>query len=151
MKTMTKNTLRLLMFTVLGILMFNILSFIAIAQDVSTNLPPAAGSGTVAPLEIFAKLKGLEFLLIPLVTVLIQAARRYIPQIPDAIWPWVGPFIGAILDYAATKAGLWTGNLAVGAMLGGLATWFHQLDKNSVNVLGRMLPPASAPPTPPST
>jgi hypothetical protein len=143
MNTTTKNILRLAACFLLGIFMLNLMSLIAIAQ-VATNAPPTGDAGP--SLEIFKTLKPIEFLLIPLVTVLIQAARKFIPKIPSAVWPWAGPFIGAILDYVATKAGLWTGNVAVGAMLGGLATWLHQLDKNSVNVLGKLLPPASSPP-----
>lgn len=128
----------MLLTIIVGFIAFDMLSAVAIAQDIATNTPPDAGN--VPALDIFKQLKPVEFLLIPLVTVVIQGARKFIPQIPDAVWPWVAPFIGAILDYTASKAGLWTGNAAVGAMLGGLGTWFHQLDKNSVNVLEKIMP-----------
>lgn len=135
-----KNVLRFTLLVLLGLMVLDLACMMAIAQEVTNTPPVPVPDGPT--LDIFKQLKPLEFLLIPAVTVLIQAARKFIPQIPDALWPWVAPFVGALLDYLASKAGLWTGNVAIGMMLGGLGTWFHQLDKNSVNVLAKLLPPA---------
>lgn len=128
----------LILLCLLGLCMTTLV--LAQTNDPGTNAPPSNGV-----LPIFQQLKPIEFLLIPAVTILIQALRKFIPAIPDKIWPWVAPLIGAILDFVASKAGWWTGNVAVGAMLGGLGTWFHQLDKNSVNLLEKIMPPAPKP------
>jgi hypothetical protein len=141
MKTTTKTLLRWTLLILMGICAINLIELTIFAQDAATNAP-TAGSGD-GMLPIFQKLKAVEFLLIPAVTVLIQLLRKFIPQIPASVWPWAAPFIGAILDYAASKAGLWTGNVVVGAMFGGLATWFHQLDKQSVNLLAKITPTSS--------
>jgi hypothetical protein len=152
MKISTKQVVRWFLLTLVIVLMFD-LAWSALAQtNVSgsgTNAPPNTGSGG-GVLSIFSQLSGWEFLLIPFCTVLIQAVRKFVPQIPSNVWPWVAPFIGAILDYLGSKVGIWTGNVAVGAMFGGLATWFQQLDKQSVGFLDRILPPASSQPPSPS-
>lgn len=90
-----------------------------------TNAVPAPTPARVT--HFFQAVKPAEFLLIPTVIVLIMLIKKWIPKIPGAAWPYLAPFIGALLDYAATNFGLWSGNAGVGAMFGGLAVWFHQL------------------------
>jgi hypothetical protein len=148
MKTSMKNTVRLVLLALVAIFVWDLTCAIAFAQAVATNEVVVPGADSGQPLAIFTQLKPIEFLLIPAVTVLIQLLRKFIPKIPASWWPIVAPFIGATLDYAASKAGLWTGNVAIGAMLGGLGTWFHQLDKNTVDVLSNLLPSSSPPADP---
>lgn len=105
--------------------------------------------------DIFSVLKPLQFLMIPLVTVVIQLARKWVPMIPDTYWPFISPFLGATIDYIAGAAGLWTGNAAVGALFGGLGVWFHQLQKQAGDPLSKLIPdnkpvvPDSGPAMPP--
>jgi hypothetical protein len=119
-----------------------------------TNLLPGLPGQPSIPAPASALLKQLQpvqFLLVPATTVLITVFRRFIPKIPSQAWPFVAPFIGATLDYAAGKAGLWTGNAAVGAMLGGLGTWFHQLDKQTLGLTDKIAGVAPKPTTPVAT
>lgn len=119
------------------------------SNDVLVTVATNGGGATLEQVaknpqaDIFQILKPLQFLLIPLVTVLIQLARKFIPMIPDTYWPFVAPFLGATLDYIAGQTGLWTGNAAVGAMLGGLGTWFHQFQKQAGDPLGKLIPDAA--------
>jgi hypothetical protein len=148
MKTNTKQLLRGLFLALIYVFVLDLAWTVMAQTNASgTNAPPDTGSGT---LPIFNTLKPLEFLLIPAVTVLIQLVRKFVPQIPDNAWPWVAPFIGAILDYVGSKAGIWTGNVAVGAMLGGLGTWFHQINRTVGDPLGNILPPANSKTPPPA-
>lgn len=76
--------------------------------------------------DIFSKLSAWQFLLVPTVMALVQALKTWVPLIPSRFLPWVAPFIGAALDYAASKAGFWTSDPAIGALIGGAAVWAHQ-------------------------
>lgn len=65
-------------------------------------------------------------MLLPLTLVLVAAIKKWVALVPDRWLPWAAPIIGGLLDMAAQKFGLWTGNSAVGLAIGGLATWAHQ-------------------------
>ena len=67
-----------------------------------------------------------QALLVPVCLVLTNLVKKYVAFIPDNALPFVAPVLGGLLDMAATKFGLWSGNVAVGATMGALATWFHQ-------------------------
>lgn len=98
------------------------------AVEAGTNAPGIIGdpNATAPGVSLPKVLQPLQFLIIPLVTVIIMGVKKLVPKIPPVAWPFVAPFIGALLDYAAAKAGWVTGSPVVGAMLGGLGTWFHQ-------------------------
>jgi len=83
-----------------------------------------------------------KFLLVPIVTILIQAVRKWIPKIPPNYFPWIAPIIGGLLDYGASKAGIWTGSGEIGLMCGGLATWFHQTGRQTAELIS---PPEPTP------
>lgn len=86
---------------------------------------------------LFSKFSYWQFLLIPIITALISGLRQLVPKIPSAMLPWLAPFIGAILDWAAMKSGIWTGgNVAIGLLLGTSATWFHQIGKQTMSNQG---------------
>lgn len=76
--------------------------------------------------DFFLGLSAWQFLLAPVVGILMQGVKNGLKMISPKFIPWLGPLVGAVLDYAAAKAGFWTGNGSVGAMMGGLATWAHQ-------------------------
>lgn len=130
MKTLTR-------LTILSLLTLLIMLVASVCHAQDTNSVPVTPPAVTHFFEI---IKPFEFLLIPIVTVFIQLVRKFVPQIPSGVWPYAAPFIGALLDWLATKMGLWSGNPMIGAMLGGLATWFHQADKQGPDVLSKMLP-----------
>lgn len=72
------------------------------------------------------KLDVWKFLIAPVTLIAVAALKKWVAMIPDKWLPWTAPLIGAVLDQLAAKFGLWTGDLAAGAALGGLATWAHQ-------------------------
>ncbi len=93
----------------------------------------AFGQGTNAPTGIdatiasgVAKFSYWQTMLLPITLVIVMAVKKWVSFIPDKALPWVAPVIGGLLDMAAEKFGLWTGNPAIGAAMGGLATWAHQ-------------------------
>ena len=103
----------------------------SVIAQTTTNIPPAdnpvvdANDQTIR--AFLTKYSLVKLLIVPFVTILVMAVRRWIGYIPDQVWPWATPIIGALLDYAGSKAGFWTDNVTVGAAMGGLATWFHQI------------------------
>ena len=66
--------------------------------------------------------------------------KTWVPKIPANFFPWISPILGGLLDYAATQAGLWTGSGEVGLMMGGLATWFHQTGRQTIELLDSSAP-----------
>lgn len=96
------------------------LCWCAMAQD--TNAVPGATGGGLS-----AKLGQFQWVLIPLTTTVIGGLKKFISMIPSQLWPWVSPFLGAGLDWIGSKAGIWSGDPTVGALMGGAGTWFHQL------------------------
>ncbi len=106
-----------------------------LTNSVPVQVPPDSVSA------FFTKMAPLQFVLVPIVTVSISVVRKYTTKIPEAVWPYASPFIGAGLDWLGTNFGLWSGNVAAGAMLGGLSTWFHQIDKHGPDLLSNLLPP----------
>lgn len=120
MKTKTIVTVMLLMFCA-----------VSIFAQLATNVPPADSPVVESSDEtiraFLTKYSALKLFIVPVVTVLVMGLRKVITFIPDQIWPIVTPFIGVGLDYLASKTGLWTSSAEAGALMGGLATWFHQL------------------------
>lgn len=108
---------------------------VSIMAQLATNVPGGVpgeqlvtdGATDEKVKAFLTKYTWLKIFLVPLVTVIVMAAKQIISKIPIQVWPWVTPFIGVGLDYLGEKAGLWTGSMVAGAAMGGLATWFHQL------------------------
>lgn len=104
---------------------------VSVLAQLATNVPPADApvieSSDEAIRAFLTKYSALKLFIVPIVTVLVMGLRRVISFIPDQVWPIVTPFIGVGLDYLASKTGLWTSSAEAGALMGGLATWFHQL------------------------
>ncbi len=103
---------------------------LAVAQ-VTTNVPPADNpvveSSDEAIRSFLTKYSVVKLFMIPIVMLAIQGFRKAVTFVPDQMWPYITPFIGVGLDYAAAKAGFWTNSAEAGAIVGGLATWFHQV------------------------
>ncbi len=92
-------------------------------NDPSTNAVHDVDTKITAAVAQFSYWQGM---LLPITLVLVAAIKKWVTFIPDKALPWVAPVIGGLLDMAAEKFGLWTGNPAIGAAMGGLATWAHQ-------------------------
>lgn len=112
---------------VIGLLLFATALF-TYAQAPETPVPTARDEAIKG---WFSQFSGWQMFLIPTVTVLIMGFRKFVGIIPDQLWPWISPFIGAALDWAASMAGFWTSNGQVGLLMGGLAVWFSQLGKQT--------------------
>ena len=99
-----------------------------------------------------------KLMIVPVAATIIQGLKVWIPKIPGGVWPILAPVVGMLIDFLASKVGLWTGNVMVGLMFGGLATWFYQLDKSTVGVMAGTNPPEAqsaqeaqkTPPPPPA-
>lgn len=111
----------------LAILAFCFVAFAALAQVTSTNLQPELTGADKTIADTVAKFSYWQGMLLPITMVLVYAVKKWVAFIPDKFLPWTAPIIGGLLDMAAQKFGLWTGNPAVGAAMGGLATWAHQV------------------------
>lgn len=85
--------------------------------------------------DTLGKYSLVKLFIVPAVTVLVMAARKWIGLIPDQLWPWLAPFIGVGLDYLASKLGFWTGSTEAGLAMGGLAVWFSQIGKQTTEAL----------------
>lgn len=114
--------------TLLFAAVLSAVAVVAFAQPDITNSVPA---DTMAPVDhtirdAIAKFSYWQFLLVPLALILTMGVKKWVTFIPDKVLPWVAPVLGAALDQIAAKAGFWTSNPAVGATMGGLATWAHQ-------------------------
>lgn len=110
--------------TTLLLLGLAVLAFNALAQ---TEPPaPTPGFDDKATAWFAAHFSYWQTLLVPICLVLTTLVKKYVAFILDNLLPFVAPILGGLLDMAATKFGLWTGNGAVGATMGALATWFHQ-------------------------
>lgn len=72
-----------------------------------------------------------ELLITPLTLILLSALRQVVPRIPGPVVVILAPAIGAGLDLLGSYSGAWESSGAAGAALGGLATWFHQLGKQT--------------------
>jgi hypothetical protein len=99
-------------------------------NDISTNLPSLIPGDVSGKIVAFRKLiSPWEFVLVPLVTGVVQALKNLIPKIPATVWPWVAPALGALFDWLAIEAGWWTGNPLVGTVLGSTGTWLYTIAK----------------------
>ncbi len=96
----------------------------AFGQDPTTNSVPTFDEK--ATKFVTLNFSYWQVLLVPICLVLTTLVKKYVALIPDNMLPFVAPILGGLLDMAATKFGLWSGNAAVGATMGALATWFHQ-------------------------
>lgn len=85
--------------------------------------------------DVLGKYSMVKIFIVPAVTVLVMALRKWVGLIPDQAWPWLAPFIGVGLDFLASKFGFWTGSVEAGAAMGGLAVWFSQLGKQTREAL----------------
>lgn len=114
--------LRRPLFTVfLVAIVFDLLLLVAFAQTA-----PAGPIDDAAATAWFARFSKWQLFLVPLVTVVVAAFKKAFTAIPSQAWPWLAPFVGVGLDYVGSKFGLWSGNAAAGAILGGLSTWFYE-------------------------
>lgn len=113
----------------LAIVAFCFVAFAVFAQVTITNLQPELTGADKAIADTVAKFSYWQGMLLPITMVLVAAIKKWVAFIPDKFLPWTAPIIGGLLDMTAQKFGLWTGNPAVGAAMGGLATWFHQAFK----------------------
>ncbi len=113
----------------LGALAFLIAcAFTALAQ---TNAP--AGS---AASSAMTGTGWLQLLITPATLVAAYGLRKLVPKIHREALPFIVPFLGAAISAATSQLGVWQSQgIAVdsvaGAALGGLATWVHQLGKQS--------------------
>lgn len=117
-----------------AVLAFLLMPVIAIAQSIAvTNFFPGAADEKVR--DVLGKYSLVKALLVPGTLVLVMAVRKWIGLIPDQLWPWITPFIGAGLDWVGTRVGFWTGSPEAGLAAGGLAVWFSQLGKQTREAL----------------
>lgn len=85
-----------------------------VAQE-AVPLPP--GDTLSAPTPVDAV--GLVTSLIPLLTpVLVAVVKVLVPRIPRPLLPWLTPLFGAAIEWLGHVAGLTSGNLLVGALVG---------------------------------
>jgi len=138
---MKRTTFLAFLFTVLGI------SFVwAQTNVVGTNTPPAGTGGVPA---FTALPQWLQLLITPLTFALVALVKKYLPRISAAWLPLAAAVVGAVVNSLSDLIGLWgtqglTDSALLGAALGALATWLHQLGKQS-----GVIPPT--PPTPPAS
>lgn len=104
---------------------------------------PAGPIDDAAAQAFFAKFSKWQLFLVPLVTTIVWGVKKLIPAIPPQVLPIVAPFVGVALDYVGSKFGFWSGNVAAGAVLGGLGTWFNEFQSQ-----GRELVAPTDKPTP---
>lgn len=128
---MKRKTLIVVLLTTLG-------AGFALAQ---TNTPPVVSGGLPSLSMIPA---WLQVLITPITFGLIALAKNYLPKLPSFWLPIAAAFLGALVNSLSDLIGLWgTQGLAnsalAGAALGALATWLHQIGKQSGII----------PPTPP--
>lgn len=111
---------------------FVIALFVCFGLYAQTNGVPTTGSlPSLASLPTW-----LQGLVVPATLVIASLLKKYVPRIPANALPFIVPFIGAGVDILLDLVGLWgnqgLANSAIaGAALGGLATWLHQMGKQS--------------------
>jgi len=135
---MKRTTFLAILFTILGV------GYVwAQTNAPGTNAPPATGGG-LPSLSMIPQ--WLQVLITPLTLVLVALVKKYVPRVPDTWLPLAAAVVGALVNSASDLIGLWgsqglVNSALAGAALGGLATWLHQLGKQS-----GVIPPT--PPTP---
>jgi len=112
-------------------LLLLVLPLFLLAQTTNGFVPSPTDEKIRDALGKYSLVKGL---MVPLITVIIMALRKWIGLIPDQLWPWLSPFIGWGLDAAAAGLGFWTGSMEAGLAMGGLSVWFHQLGRQTKEV-----------------
>lgn len=122
--------------TIIGlILCLGLVLSINLAAQSTNDVPVKPPTATDEAIRgWFSQFSAWQMFLVPAVTVLIMGFRKVVAIVPDQLWPWLAPFIGAGLDYAASMAGFWTGSGQVGLLMGGLAVWFSQLGKQTLEL-----------------
>jgi len=135
---MKRTTFLAILFTVLGI------GFVWAQTNVpGTNVPPVVNGGLPS---LSAIPQWLQVLIMPLTLVLVALIKKYLPVVPSGLLPVAAALVGALVDLLSNLVGLWgsqglVNSALAGAALGGLATWLHQLGKQSGVI----------PPSPPAT
>lgn len=115
-------------------LLSTILILAALVCVAQTNTPPDVTPTDEAIRDTLGKYSLVKVFIMPVVTVFIMAFRRFVRVVPDQLWPWLAPFVGVALDYAASKTGFWTGSIEAGLAMGATATWFSQLGKQTKEI-----------------
>ena len=126
--------------TLIVVLLTTVGAGFALAQ---TNTPPVVNGGLPSLSMIPA---WLQVLITPITFGLIALVKNYLPKLPSFWLPIAAAVLGALVNSLSDLIGLWgTQGLAnsalAGAALGALATWLHQVGKQS-----GVIPPT--PPTP---
>lgn len=90
----------------------------------------------ITPEKISGLISQWQWLIVPLAGLLTALVKKYATQIPTKWLVLVAPLFGAILDTVATKVGLWESSgllttVGTGAVLGALATWVHQVGRQT--------------------
>lgn len=139
---MKRTTFLAILFTMLGI------GFVLAQTNVpGTNVPPVVNGGLPS---LSSVPPWLQTLIIPLTFGLIAAIKKYLPKVSSGWYPFIVPFLGAGIDLLTNLFGLWgsqglVNSALAGAALGGLATWLHQLGKQS-----GVIPPSPETPSKPA-
>lgn len=113
------------------LLLLLLTTLVCVAQ---TNTPPDMTNADETIRDTLGKYSAVKVFIMPAVTILIMAFRRFVRVVPDQLWPWLAPFVGVALDYAASKTGFWTGSIEAGLAMGATATWFSQLGKQTKEI-----------------
>ena len=117
------------------ILCFFVFGLVALAQTnvIGTNAPPsgAVGLPSLAMIPLW-----LQVFITPLTLALVALIKKYLPQVPDGWLPVAAAVVGSVVDIVSDLIGLWgsqglANSAMAGAALGALATWVHQLGKQS--------------------
>ena len=107
----------------LVISVFFAITWCAVCQVTNSPIIPPPAPEKIVAFQRF--ISPWQFILVPIVLVIVQFFKHVIPNVPAAVWPYASPVVGALLDWIAIEAGWWTGNPTIGAMLGGLSSWFY--------------------------
>lgn len=129
------------------ILVMILIGWAALALAQVTNQPPVNPVDDEAVKGFIDSFTWLKLFIVPVTVVLVMALKKMIGAIPVQAWPWITPFLGTGIDYLASKVGLWTGSAEAGAIMGGLAVWFHQLLTQSKNLATEGAKPSNPPST----
>ena len=139
---MKRTTFLAILFTVLSV------GFVLAQTNVpGTNVPPVI-SGGLPSLSTIPQ--WLQVLITPLTLVLVALVKKYFTNIPTTWLPLAAAVTGALVNSLSDLIGLWgsqglASSAIAGAALGGLATWLHQLGKQT-GIL-----PSSQPVAPPAS
>lgn len=131
------------------ILAMILIGWAALALAQTTNLPPVNPVDDEAVKGFIDGFPWLKLLIVPVTIVLVMALKKMVGAIPVQIWPWVTPFLGTLIDYLASKTGIWTGSVEAGTLMGGLAVWLHQLITQTKSIATEGPKPSNPPSTSP--